>query len=168
MEEQNGAKHSTHIRAITMRAEQVFVTIKSLRILDTYGFLTNIFSVLAQHKISIDLITISEISVALTVDINNVGSHLYNAFIEGSALLDNLRKFAEVTVESDLTLLAVVGQGLAVPGTVQAIMSIIETDKVHMICYGASSSSISILVPRDTAPRIANTLHKHLLEKLQA
>ena len=152
------------IRAITMRQGQVLVTIKSSKMLHAYGFLSTIFNILARHKIIVDLITTSEVSVALTIDSFSVGSHAANPFITNQALLDELIEFAEVTIEEDLTLLAIVGTGLTVPGIIQKTLGVIEPYTIRLVCFGASNSSISILVHKDDAKAMVNILHEQLLE----
>ncbi len=151
------------ISAITMRQGQLLVTIKSLKMLNAYGFLATIFSILARNKISVDLITTSEVSVALTIDITSVGSHAVNPFISNQALLDELMEFAEVVIEEDLTLLAIVGTSLTIPGIIQKTLGIIESYPIRLVCYGASNSSISVLVHKDKAVTMVQMLHQQLL-----
>ena len=161
--EETHGERSSHITAITMRHHQFLVTIKSLKMLNAYGFLANIFNILAQHKISVDLITTSEVSVALTIDGADVGSHNINPFIEGKDLLSKLQQFAEIIVEGNLTLIAIVGRGLNVPGVIQKILKLMEPYKVRLVCYGASHSSVGILVPKESANEVSNVLHRELL-----
>jgi aspartate kinase len=150
------------ISAITMRQGQLLVTIKSLKMLDAYGFLASIFGVLARNKISVDLITTSEVSVALTIDSTSIGSHAVNPFTN-QALLDELTEFAEVIIEEDLTLLAIVGTSLTIPGIIQKTLKVIESYPIRLVCYGASNSSISILVHKDKAITMVQMLHQQLL-----
>lgn len=151
------------ISAITMRQGQLLVTIKSLKMLDAYGFLATIFSILARHKISVDLITTSEVSVALTIDSTSVGSHAVNPFISNQALRDELMEFAEVVIEEELTLLAIVGTGLTISGIIQKTLGVIESYPIRLVCYGASNSSISVLVHKDKAITMVQMLHQQLL-----
>ncbi|OEY86915.1 hypothetical protein BIY23_00190 [Wolbachia pipientis] len=146
------------VRAITMRNSQMLVTIKSLKMLNASGFLSNIFSILAKYKISVDLITTSEVSVALTIDQSS------NVFAN-KELVQVLENFADITIEYGLTLIAVIGVKLIAPGIVHKILSKIGDSFVHVICYGASSSSIGILVHDRNAYEIAKVLHKELIEK---
>ncbi len=152
------------VRAITMRKSQVLVTLKSLKMLDACGFLANVFAILAKYKISVDLITTSEVSIALTIDGTNFGSHGLNPF-EDKALIQELAPFTEAIIEADLTLIAVIGAGLTIPGMVQGILGKLDSQLVRLICYGASSSSIGILVRKDDAVSIAQMLHLKLLER---
>ena len=152
------------VRSITMRKNQVLVTIKSLNMLNAYGFLANIFSILAKFKISVDLITTSEVSVALTIDGTSVGSSGINPFTNPE-LISELQKFSDVTIEDKLTLIAVVGPSLTGPGIAQQVFAKLEKTQVRAICYGASSSSIGILVHAADAVSVATLMHKKLIER---
>lgn len=44
------------------------LTVRSLDMLHQHGFLARLFNVLAENKISVDLVTTSEVSVSLTLD----------------------------------------------------------------------------------------------------
>lgn len=55
-------------RALALRCNQTMVTLRSANMFHAYGFLAKVFEILAKHKISVDLITTSEISVSLTLD----------------------------------------------------------------------------------------------------
>ena len=153
------------VRAITLRSAQALITIKSLKMLDTYGFLARIFSLLAQHKISVDLITTSEISVALTIDGTSTGSCHVNSLLNNKALIGSLEEVATVMVEEDYTLLAVVGSGLTGGNMIQKILGIVKEKRVRGVCYGASHSNISLLVPKEEAAQMARRLHEALIEK---
>ncbi|MCB0308509.1 MAG: lysine-sensitive aspartokinase 3 [Bdellovibrionales bacterium] len=155
---------SPSVRAITMRPKQVLVTIRSLNMLDTYGFLATVFGVLSKYKISVDLITTSEVSVALTIDGTSVGSNGVNPF-NNAELLAELNQISELSVEESLTLIAVIGKGLNVPGMVQNILSNLHHYTVRLICFGASPSSVGILVKNDDAPNVARSLHEAFIER---
>ena len=87
------------IKAITMRYDQFLITIKSLKMIDNHEFIKNIFSILADHKMSIDLISTSEVSVAFTIDGTRMGLQSINPFIIDSKLLSELDQISEIIVE---------------------------------------------------------------------
>ena len=159
------SEKTPRIRAITIRKEQMLVTIKSPKMLNAYGFLSKMFAILANYRISVDLITTSEVSVALTIDATNHGAYHTNPFLKEERLMQELGEIAEVSVEEGLTLLAVVGYGLKVPGVVQKILGLVEDKKVRLVCYGASNSSIGMLVEAEEATSVARKLHEKLLEE---
>ena len=153
---------TTQIKAITIRKKQTLVTIKSFKMLNTYGFIANIFNILAKHKISIDIITTSEISVALTIDETRLGSHKINPFIKNKKMISTLKQFANIYIENNLTLLAIIGIQLTNPGTIQKILNLIKKYEIRLVCYGASNSSIGILVQTNKAIQIYKVLYKKL------
>ena len=55
-------------RALALRRKQTLVTLHSHNMLHSRGFLAEVFGILARHNISVDLITTSEVSIALTLD----------------------------------------------------------------------------------------------------
>jgi len=73
-------------RAIALRRDQTLLTLSSLSMLHAQGFLANVFNILAKHKISVDTITTSEVSVALTLD--KTGSASSGAELLSTELLD--------------------------------------------------------------------------------
>ncbi|HAG39699.1 MAG TPA: lysine-sensitive aspartokinase 3, partial [Pseudoalteromonas sp.] len=54
------------IRAVTQRKNQILLTLKSPEMLLASGFLARVFTILSEFNISVDLVTTSEISVAIT------------------------------------------------------------------------------------------------------
>ncbi len=151
------------VHAITLRKKQILVTIKSLNMLNACGFLAKVFTILADHKISVDLLTTSEVSVALTIDGASLGSHENNPF-KNQIVLNALHEFSQTVVEEELTLLAVIGIGLNRPGMTQRILAKLKGYFIRLICYGASASSIGILVKQRDANAIATLLHEDLIE----
>lgn len=155
---------SAVIRAIALRKEQILVTIKSLKMLNACGFLAHVFSILARNQISVDLITTSEVSIALTIDGTNLGSHGINPF-KNQAILNELNEFSDISIEDSLALITVVGEGLTIPGISQNILSKVKDYPIRLICYGASSSNIGFLVKTEDAHSVVAALHKEFIEE---
>ncbi len=69
------------------------------------------FGILARHNISVDLITTSEVSVALTLD--TTGSTSTGDTLLTQALLTELSSLCRVEVEENLALVALIGNNLS-------------------------------------------------------
>ncbi len=146
-------------RSIAIRKEQTLVTVKSPAMLHASGFLVQVFSILAKHELSVDLITTSEISVALTFD-NPTGST--QALIT-QAVVEELEQLCEVTVEHGLSLVAVVGNNLhASIGLGSDIFDNISDVHIRMICHGASANNLCFLVNEKDGNKVVETLHDKL------
>lgn len=146
-------------RSIALRREQTLVTVKSPAMLHASGFLAQVFGILAKHELSVDLITTSEISVALTFD-NPTGS---TQALINQAVVEELEQLCEVSVEHDLCLVAIVGNGLdASSGLGSSIFNNIEDTNIRMICHGASSNNLCFLVNEADGNHVVETLHDKL------
>lgn len=150
-------------RALTLRRQQTLMTLHSLNMLHAYGFLAEIFGVLARHNISVDLITTSEVSVALTLD--TTGSTSIQGNLLTHALLSELSTLCRVKVEENLALVALIGNNLYnAQGVGKHVFGVLENFNIRLICYGASSHNLCLLVPADDAQQIISTLHQSLFD----
>lgn len=152
-------EHKPSYRAIALRKEQILLTLKSPNMLHATGFLAEVFTILAKHRISVDLITTSEISVALTLDEPTSG----NTRVINEQLLSELKEIGEVKIEENLSLVAVIGNHLqATHGVGGDVLSALENYNLRMICHGASAHNLCFLVKSEEAPGIVEHLHKYL------
>ena len=150
-------------RAIALRRDQTLLTLSSLSMLHAQGFLANVFSILAKHKISVDTITTSEVSIALTLD--KTGSASSGAELLSSALLEELCEYCTVKVDTGLSLVALIGNDLHIAtGVAKRIFDTLEPYNVRMISYGASTNNICMLVQSEHADETVRSLHKSLFE----
>lgn len=150
-------------RAIALRRDQTLLTLSSLSMLHAQGFLANVFAILAKHKISVDTITTSEVSVALTLD--KTGSASSGADLLSSDLLAELSEVSSVKVDTGLSLVALVGNDLHISaGVAKRIFDTLEPYNIRMISYGASTNNICMLVHSQQADEVVRALHKSLFE----
>ncbi|AGH72303.1 lysine-sensitive aspartokinase 3 [Edwardsiella piscicida] len=150
-------------RALALRRSQTLLTLHSLNMLHARGFLAEVFGILARHRISVDLITTSEVSIALTLD--TTGSCTGGASLLTSALLTELSAQCRVEVEEDLALVALIGNQLSSAcGVGRQVFGAMEPFNIRMICYGASSHNLCFLVPGNDADAVVRTLHARLFE----
>lgn len=151
-------------RAIALRRDQTLLTLSNLNMLHAQGFLANLFNILAKHKISVDTITTSEVSVALTLD--KTGSASSGADLLSNDLLTALSEVCTVKVDTGLSLVALIGNDLHIAaGVAKRIFTELEQYNVRMISYGASTNNVCMLVHSSQADDIVRVLHKELFEK---
>lgn len=158
-------KHHTSqqplFRALAVRRRQTLLTLHSLNMLHARGFLAEVFAILARHQISVDLITTSEVSVALTLD--TTGSTSQDHELLTQALLDELAVLCRVEVEKDLCLVALIGNRLSqASGVGHQVFGALAPFNIRMICYGASSHNLCLLIPGEDANQAVQTLHQQL------
>ncbi len=150
-------------RAIALRRDQTLLTLSSLSMLHAQGFLANVFNILAKHKISVDTITTSEVSIALTLD--KTGSASSGAELLSPALLDELSASCMVKVDTGLSLVALIGNDLHITaGVGKQVFSTLAPYNIRMVSYGASTNNICMLVHSENADEVVRALHKSLFE----
>jgi aspartate kinase len=148
-------------RAITRRKEQVMVTVKTPKMMYAQGFLQKVFTIIAEHKLSVDLITTSEISVSFTLDnpANSVLKRLNQETIE------ELSQFCDVLVEENYDLITVVGNNMhSAAGVSSKIFAAVADYNLRMICYGANPHNLSLLVNDSDSKDVVCALHRALFE----
>lgn len=159
----NETQNPPLFRALALRRKQTLLTLHSLNMLHARGFLAEVFNILARHNISVDLITTSEVSVALTLD--TTGSTSTGDSLLTQALLTELSSLCRVEVEEDLALVALIGNNLSKAcGVGKEVFGVLEPFNLRLICYGASSYNLCFLVPGSDAESVVRTLHHNLFE----
>lgn len=159
----NKTENPPLFRALALRRKQTLLTLHSLSMLHSRGFLAEVFSILARHSISVDLITTSEVNVALTLD--TTGSTSTGGSLLTSALLTELSALCRVEVEENLALIAIIGNNLSQAcGVGKEVFGVLEPFNIRMICYGASSYNLCFLIPGDDAEKVVQELHRNLFE----
>jgi aspartate kinase len=149
-------------RAIALRCNQTMVTLRSPNMFQAYGFLAEVFKILAKYKISVDLITTSEVSVSLTLDQTNTagGSPELPAEVQ-----KELEELCVVEVEQDLCLVALIGNNMSeCKGYAKKVFGTLEDFNLRMICYGASPHNLCFLVRSKDSRRAVQALHRELFE----
>ncbi len=144
------------VRAIAVRRRQKLLTLSTVRMLNAYGFLAKVFTILGNHKISIDLVATSEISISVTIDQN----------VElKKELMQELESVAQVTVEDDLSLIALIGNHLFyTPGIAAKTFEAMNNINIRLICQGASDHNMCFLINGSDDNEAVKRLHRSFLE----
>lgn len=139
------------IRAITKRDNQVLLTVSTPKMLDAIGFMGKIFDVFTEHEISIDCVTTSEISVAVSIDRSLLGDKSFMA---------DLEKMGQVSLEKEYSMISLIGNKiLSTAGLGKTLFNALENINVRMVCLGASANNFNILVNHADCDTAINQLH---------
>ncbi len=149
------SKRPSLIKAIAFRSNISVLTIESSRMLMAYGFLERIFDVFSRHKISVDLISTSEISVSLTVDIE----------FSLDSVIQDLNRFSTVNLIKDRSIISMVGDGIKnSPHFLNQVFNALDGLAIEMITFGASNVNLSLVVSTQNLKRAVNKLHQAFFE----
>lgn len=141
------------IKAIAAKDGITAINIHSSRMLLAYGFLRKVFEVFERYKTPIDMITTSEVAVSLTVDFTD----------NLPKIIKELDQFGVVEIDSDLTIICVVGDFSAEKhGYAAKVLDSIKHVPVRMISYGGSEYNISLLVNTNEKVEVLRSLHDRL------
>ncbi|MGI6524425.1 MAG: aspartate kinase [Bdellovibrionota bacterium] len=144
------------LKALTTKRNVTLIDLFSSQMLGQYGFLARVFQIFDEHKISVDMVATSEVSVSLTLDKN----------FELKTAVHDLQQIASVHVGYDKAIISLIGDisrsseilHLAF-GTLHAIGI-----NVQMISLGASKVNIGLIVEDSQAEDCIKELHKVFFE----
>jgi aspartate kinase len=142
-------------RAVAVKRNIAVVHMTSNKMLGAHGFLARLFKVFEDLAISVDLITTSEVSVSVTVDdADNL-----------EALTEALADVAEVRIDREQSIIAVVGRNLMGESMVgPAIFDALAGVPLTMFSLGRSGLNLSIVVEDRDADRAIQSIHHALFE----
>lgn len=144
------------VRALALRKNQSLVTLTTPQMWQSSGFLFQIFQVFHDHKISIDAVTTSEISVAITLDSSEILS---------SEIIQKLSEFAEVQIEKNLSLISLIGNNINhTAGLAEKAFQALPGINIRMICQGASRHNFCFLVSDSVAQLVIQNLHHQFID----
>jgi aspartate kinase len=152
-------EYSNPITAISSKNKITLVNIYSTDMLLQKGFLARVFQIFANKNISIDLVSVSEVSVSLTLDNDE---HL-------DEVLAELSKFASVTTTKKLGIVSLVGEGIVTSSSIiKLVFDILDKEKilVKMVSLGATNINVSLVIQQDQIEHAVKVLHNQLLLKL--
>ena len=151
-----------NFRALALRKNQTLIVLTSPVMVGATGFLANVFAVFAKYNHSIDLVSTSEISIAVTID---GGTSTSGNVTLSENMLNELRQFCDVHVETNLPLIAIIGNNMSQnAGVITKAFESLKDYSIRMICYGASRHNLCFLLSSGDTSVALNALHSELLE----
>ena len=144
-----------NVKAVAAKDGITAINVKSTNMLLAYGFLRKVFEVFEAWKTPIDMIATSEVAVSLTIDCTD---HLEN-------ILKDLEKFGTIEVDTDLSIICIVGAFAAgKTGLGAKVLNALTDVPLRMISYGGSEHNISLLVKREDKQKALVDLSHKLLD----
>jgi aspartate kinase len=138
-------------KAIAVKKRITIIEVAAPRMLLAHGFLRAIFDAFDRHKIPVDVVSTSEVSVSLTVDSNHAIP----------ALAADLSKLADVKYEGRKAIICLVGENLREkPGIAALVFGKLADKKIRMISQGASEINLTFVIEEDEAPEVVKRLHQ--------
>ena len=141
------------IKAVAAKDNITAIKIKSSRMLLATGFLRKVFEIFESYQTPIDMIATSEVGVSMSIDNQ---AHLTD-------IVNELKKYGTVTVDTDMTIICVVGDlDWSNLGFETLVLEAMENIPVRMISYGGSNYNISFLIKGSDKRRALQSLSDKL------
>lgn len=150
--EKAAAENPSTATSIAYKERQSVLVLRTTRMFGQAGFLARVFGVLGRHRVDVDMVSTSEVSISLT--------SADRAALE--AALPELEALGSCEMHHDKTILVVVGQHLPQrPGIGAKVLQAIAGAgvNVEMISYGMDSINITMLIDDADIRRAVTVLH---------
>ena len=143
------------IKAVAAKDNITAIKIKSSRMLLATGFFRKVFEIFESYQTPIDMIATSEVGVSMSIDND---AHLND-------IVNELKKYGTVTVDSDMCIICVVGDlDWSNVGFETMATDAMKNIPVRMISYGGSNYNISFLIKekdkKQALQNLSNVLFK--------
>ncbi len=143
------------IKAVAAKDNITAIKIKSSRMLLATGFLRKVFEIFESYQTPIDMIATSEVGVSMSIDNS---THL-------TEIVDELKKYGTVTVDTDMCIVCVVGDlDWSNLGFETLATDAMKNIPVRMISYGGSNYNISFLIKTADKKRTLQNLSQVLFK----
>jgi len=143
------------IKAVAAKDSIIAIKIKSSRMLLATGFLRKVFEIFESYQTPIDMVCTSEVGVSMSIDNS---AHL-------GEILDELKKYGTVTVDTGMCIICVVGDlDWSNIGFETKVLDAMKNIPVRMISYGGSNYNISFLIREEDKKRALQSLSDTLFK----
>jgi aspartate kinase len=137
-------------KSIAAKKKLTIVDIVASRMLMSHGYLKAVFDIFDKHKVAIDMVSTSEVSISVTVDTSD----------RLPLVAEDLAKIADVNYESNKALICLVGEDIrGHAGIAGKVFTAVEHVNVRMISQGASEINMSFMVEEEDAAEAIRSLH---------
>ncbi|KAL6933313.1 Aspartokinase [Hanseniaspora guilliermondii] len=147
--------------AITAKKDIVVLNIHSNKKTLSHGFLANIFTVLDEYKLVVDLISTSEVYISMAIPILDATSlKLLKLSV------NKLETFGDVEIVKGLAIISLVGKEMknfiGIAGTMFKTLADAQVN-IEMISQGANEINISCVIEEKDVITALNAIHDNLL-----
>lgn len=141
------------IKAVAAKDNITAIQIKSSRMLLATGFLRKVFEIFERYQTPIDMVCTSEVAISMSIDND---THL-------TEIVDELKKYGTVTVDTELCIVCVVGDlDWHNVGFETRAADTMKNIPVRMISYGGSNHNISFLIKAEDKAQALQSLSRSL------
>jgi len=155
----DGAGTSPGVKAISARRGVLLVSMETMGMWQTVGFLADAFAIFKQVGLSIDLVSTSETNVTVSLDpsANTTDPQTLDALLTGLAPLCDAR------IIGPCASISLVGRHIrSILHQLGGVLGLFEEQRIHLMSQAASDLNLTFVVDEDQATRLVSKLHAQL------
>ncbi len=138
------------VKSIAYKRNIIVLTIKPRKRFSQYIFWEHLYSILTKYAVGANLTTTSEYSIAIAIDAkNNI-----------EAVIHEIESLGILSIEENMGILCLVGSNLRnSPHFLRRLLTAMSDINIAMISFGASASSVSILIEDERVVEAVKNVH---------
>jgi bifunctional diaminopimelate decarboxylase / aspartate kinase len=161
----HGGNVAAQVKAVTIKKNITLVSMETVGMWHSVGFLADAFQVFKEHGLSIDLVSTSETSV--TVSLDPAANTLDKATLD--ALIVDLGKLCRVEIIGPCAAVSLVGRNIrAILHRLGDALELFEEQKIYLVTQAANDLNITFVVEEEQGDRLVSRLHDIAIQKMTA
>lgn len=161
----HGGNVAARVKAVTMKRNITLVSMETVGMWHSVGFLADAFQVFKNHGLSIDLVSTSETSV--TVSLDPAANTLDKATLD--ELVEDLSRLCRVEVIGPCAAVSLVGRNIrAILHRLGEALELFEEQKIYLVTQAANDLNITFVIDEAQGDRLVSRLHDIAIQKMTA
>ncbi len=149
------------LKAISQKNDVILISMESIDMWHSVGFVADIFNLFRKYNISIDLISTSESNVTITVD-------SYSGVIK-KEIIDDLMKdlspLCKVNIIYDCSAITLVGRKIrTILNEFSPVFDIFKDNKIHMVTQASNDLNFTFVIDSELSNKIIKKMHRLLIK----
>ena len=160
-----GGAVAAQVKAVTIKKSITLISMETVGMWHSVGFLADAFAVFKEHGMSIDLVSTSETSV--TVSLDPAANTLDKAALD--ALILDLGRLCRVEVIGPCAAVSLVGRNIrAILHRLGEALELFEEQKIYLVTQAANDLNITFVIDEEQGDRLVSRLHEIAIRKMTA
>lgn len=161
----HGGSAAAQVKAVTIKKNITLVSMETVGMWHSVGFLADAFQVFKDHGLSVDLVSTSETSV--TVSLDPAANTLDKATLD--ALMLDLGKLCRVEAIGPCAAVSLVGRNIrAILHRLGDALELFEEQKIYLVTQAANDLNITFVIDEEQGDRLVTRLHEIAIRKMTA
>ena len=159
----HGGNVAAQVKAVTIKRNITLVSMETVGMWHSVGFLADAFQTFKDHGLSVDLVSTSETSVTISLD--PAANTLDKATLD--ALVIDLGRLCRVEVIGPCAAVSLVGRNIrAILHRLGDALELFEEQKIYLVTQAANDLNITFVIDEEQGDRLVSRLHEIAIRKM--